>query len=160
MYIKIFAGLCLLGLSQLSLAQSPDDIIGRWQAIDEKTGEPTTQIDIKKEVNGTYSGTIKVPTPRVGYEQPTHCVNCPSPYTNQPIVGLKLMTNLKYDDGLNYKNGSIIDPFIGKVYRLSARLKPNGQRLTLRGYIGVSALGRSQTWVRVNQTTDKTSLDN
>lgn len=160
MYRKIFAGLCLLGLSHLSFAQSSDDIIGRWQAIDEKTGEPTTQIDISREADGTYSGTIKVPTPRVGYAQPTHCVNCPPPYTNQPIVGLKLMKNLKYDKGLQYKDGSIIDPFIGKVYRLSARLKQNGQRLTLRGYIGISALGRSQTWVRVDPNTSKINIAN
>ncbi len=42
----------------------------------------------------------------------------------------------------------MIDPLAGKIYDAKVRLAANGKRLTLRGYIGVSALGRSQTWIR------------
>jgi len=41
-----------------------------------------------------------------------------------------------------------IDPLSGKIYDTKVRLNASGKRLTLRGYMGVSALGRSQTWIR------------
>ena len=37
----------------------------------------------------------------------------------------------------------------GKIYNLKAKLSTNGNRLNLRGYVGVSTIGRSQTWLRV-----------
>jgi uncharacterized protein (DUF2147 family) len=42
----------------------------------------------------------------------------------------------------------ILDPLSGKVYRAKARLSPDGRRLSMRGYVGVSMLGRSQSWFR------------
>ncbi len=40
-------------------------------------------------------------------------------------------------------------PFSGKLYSLKGKISPNGKKLFLRGYLGVSAVGRSQTWLRV-----------
>jgi uncharacterized protein (DUF2147 family) len=51
-------------------------------------------------------------------------------------------------DGDEYVGGEILDPDNGKVYRSKVRLIDDGKKLSVRGYIGVPALGRSQTWVR------------
>jgi len=75
-------------------------------------------------------------------------VDCPAPYTNKPILGLDVMTGLKHGEGLNYVNGRILDPNTGKVYSMKAKLSSNGKRLHLRGYVGVSVLGRNQIWIR------------
>jgi uncharacterized protein (DUF2147 family) len=50
-------------------------------------------------------------------------------------------------DGDEYVDGQILDPDNGKVYRCKVRLA-GGKKLSVRGYIGVPMLGRSQTWVR------------
>ena len=48
----------------------------------------------------------------------------------------------------NFSGGKIIDPLSGNIYSTKAKLSSNGKRLTMRGYVGVSALGRSQTWIK------------
>lgn len=52
-------------------------------------------------------------------------------------------------DPNNYIGGEVLDPRGGKIYHGKARLNASGNRLTLRGYIGISMIGRSQTWIRM-----------
>ena len=59
------------------------------------------------------------------------------------------ITGLKTENNINYTHGKIIDPVSGKLYSLKGKISPNGKKLFLRGYLGVSAVGRSQTWLRV-----------
>ncbi|MEG0483506.1 MAG: DUF2147 domain-containing protein [Acinetobacter sp.] len=142
---KILTAIVMLSLSQLSFAE---DISGLWQSIDDQTGAPKGIVRISKEPNGTYSGTITKVTPRIGYKPKEFCVNCPAPYTNKPIIGLNVIHSLQYKDGGKYEGGKILDPNSGKIYSLKAKLSSNGKKLVLRGYIGIAALGRSQTWIR------------
>ena len=50
----------------------------------------------------------------------------------------------------NYKDAQVLDPLSGKIYKGKVKVSEDGRRLTMRGYVGISALGRSQTWVREN----------
>lgn len=125
------------------------DLTGTWQQIDDKTGSPKALIEIRQDSNGTYAGKIVKVTPRPGYTPQKTCNKCPAPYTNQPILGMDVLTGLKQvGDSVNYEKGRVIDPLTGKIYDAKVRLSSNGKRLTLRGYVGVSALGRSKTWIR------------
>lgn len=125
------------------------DLTGTWQQIDDKTGSPKAVIEIRQNDNGTFAGKIIKVTPRPGYTPQKTCNKCPAPYTNQPILGMDVLTGLKHVEGTNnYEKGRVIDPLAGKIYDARVRLNANGKRLTLRGYVGVSALGRSQTWIR------------
>lgn len=125
------------------------DLTGTWQQINDKTGSPKALIEIRQDSNGTYAGKIVKVTPRPGYTPQKTCNKCPAPYTNQPILGMDVLTGLKQvGDSVNYEKGRVIDPLTGKIYDAKVRLSSNGKRLTLRGYVGVSALGRSQTWIR------------
>lgn len=142
---QLFGALILSVMSSLSFAE---DITGMWQSIDDKTGAPKALVEIRKEANGAYVGKIVKITPRAGYTPKETCVDCPAPYTNKPILGLDVMTGLKQGEGLNYVNGRILDPNSGKVYSMKAKLSSNGKRLHLRGYVGVSVLGRNQIWIR------------
>ena len=136
---------CITLISSFSFAE---DIIGLWQSIDDKTGAPKALVEIRKEADNTYAGKVVKLTPRAGYTPKETCVDCPPPYTNKPIIGLDVVTGLKSTDGLNYTSGRILDPNTGKLYSLKAKLSSNGKRLHLRGYLGVSALGRNQIWIR------------
>lgn len=142
---KVIVAAALWGFGGLVYAQ---DISGIWQNIDDKTGSPKGIIEIRKEANGTFTGKITKITPRPGYVPRTHCIDCPPPYTNKPILGMDILTGLQHSKDLDYVNGHIIDPLSGKVYSTKAKLSPNGKRLQLRGYVGVSALGRTQIWIR------------
>jgi len=143
--LQFLSAILLSSFSSLALAS---DLIGSWQNIDDKTGSPKALLEIRKASNGAYIAKIVKITPRAGYTPKDTCTNCPAPYTNKPILGLDVLTGLKETSEANFEHGKILDPLSGKVYSTKAKLSPNGKRLTLRGYVGVSALGRSQTWIR------------
>lgn len=143
--LSIFTGLVIA--STAALAQ---DISGTWQQIDDKTGSPKAVIEIRKESNNTFTGKITKITPRPGYTPRERCNNCPAPYTNQPILGMEILKGLKQVEGTNnYEKGRVIDPLSGKFYDAKMKLSTTGKRLSLRAYLGVSALGRNQTWLRI-----------
>ena len=96
------------------------DITGTWQSIDDKTGSPKALIEITKAENGTFTGKIIKVTPRPGYTPKTMCVNCPAPYTNQPILGMDILKGLKHTGGTNFSGGKIIDPLNGNIYSTKA----------------------------------------
>lgn len=139
-----------LTLSMLCGGAFAQDLTGTWQQIDDKSGSPKAIIEIRKESNNTYTGKIVKITPRPGYTPKETCVNCPTPYTNKPILGMDVLKNLRQTDEEDFTGGKIIDPLTGKIYSMKAKLSSNGNRLSLRGYVGISALGRSQTWIREN----------
>ena len=132
----------------ISLGSMAKDITGIWKNIDDKTGSSKAVLEIRKESNGTYTGKIIKVTPRPGYTPKETCIDCPAPYTNKPILGMDVLKNLKQNNAEDFTGGRIIDPLTGKIYSMKAKLSSNGNRLLLRGYVGVSALGRSQTWIR------------
>lgn len=142
--IKFFAGAAML----LSSPTWADDLVGTWQQIDDKTGSPKALIEISKTDNGTYSGKIVKVTPRVGYTPQEKCIKCPPPYKDQPILGLEVFTGLKEIKENVYANGKVLDPLSGSIYNMKGKLAINKKRLHLRGYIGISAIGRTQIWIR------------
>ena len=147
---KIISFSFFTGLVIASTAALAQDISGTWQQIDDKTGSPKAVIEIRKESNNTFTGKIVKITPRPGYTPRERCNNCPAPYTNQPILGMEILKGLKQVEGsTSYEKGRVIDPLSGKFYDAKMKLNASGKRLSLRAYLGVSALGRNQTWLRI-----------
>lgn len=128
-------------------ADSPE---GNWRTIDDRSGFAKALVRIVKEADGTYSGTITKTIPRPDYTPQEFCHNCPAPYTGQKIVGLKILSGLQVDPNNPNQliNGKVLDPLSGKLYNCKAKLSNEGRRLSIRGYIGVSMLGRTQVWLR------------
>jgi uncharacterized protein (DUF2147 family) len=122
-------------------AQSP---IGVWKTIDDKTGKPRAMVRIYVQ-DGKYFGKIEQSfTP--GAETRV-CSECTDERKNQPIIGLLIIRNVTLRDG-EYGGGDILDPDNGSVYRCKFHLENGGTVLVVRGFIGFSLLGRSQTWHR------------
>lgn len=135
----IGALLLLLLLAAPAFAQN--SIVGTWRTIDDETGEPRSLVRITEQ-NGTVVGHIVrlLPEGRV-------CEDCAPQFDGRDLRGVQVISGLRRD-GSEWSGGRITDPKNGRTYRLKARLDgPN--RLRLRGFIGVSALGRTQTWERV-----------
>lgn len=134
----------LLGLS--ALANAADPLNGTvWKTIDDETKQPKAIVKFTEQKNGTLSASIQsVLTP--GEENA--CTKCEGSYHNKSLKGLTIVKGLKNTGGTSYDSGSILDPKSGKTYKLKGNLTDGGKKLELRGYIGVSALGRNQTWIR------------
>lgn len=121
--------------------------VGIWQTVDDHTGQPKALVQIvEDDGDGTLSG--KVVKGLGANDQPgRRCTACTDARQDQPILGMTIIDGMrKTDDG--WDGGHILDPETGKVYRCRMHLEDGGQKLVVRGYIGVSLLGRSQTWNR------------
>lgn len=66
---------------------------------------------------------------------------------NRDLPGLVLLTNFVFEDGV-WTDGKIYDPKSGKTY--SCHIKFKGEKLEIRGYMGISLFGRTTIWTRTN----------
>ncbi len=134
----------MLALTWPAMAQNMMSPVGRWRTVDDKTGQDSGIVRLF-ESNGALYGTIeKIFDPvKAAYT----CIKCEDDRKNKPLIGLDFMRGLKRD-GEVWDNGTILDPNTGSIYRSSARVTEGGKKLVVRGYLGISLLGRSQTWVR------------
>jgi uncharacterized protein (DUF2147 family) len=127
------------------LAQGADDILGVW-----KTGEGNGHVEIYK--NGDkYQGKIvwlKEPTdPKTGNARTD--VNHPDKANHtRPLMGLVNLWGFSHKGANNYEEGRIYDPKNGKTYKCVMTLKDRNN-LDVRGYIGISMIGRTDKWTRV-----------
>jgi len=142
-----FAGCLVLVTWSLFTQAAPfDSLEGLWKTADDGTGTPSALIRII-ETNGEYQGTIEKILIR-GEDENTICEKCEGPRHNQPVLGLAIITGMK-KQGDEYVGGEILDPGNGKVYRCKMTLEDGGTKIQVRGFIGVSLFGRTQTWIRI-----------
>lgn len=120
--------------------------VGLWKNIDDASGKPRALIRIA-ESNGTLQGKIEKVFPGPSEDWNPKCEKCEGALKNVPVIGLVILSGLK-KDGAEYTGGKILDPDNGKVYSSKIQLTDGGKKLNVRGYIGVSLLGRSQIWHR------------
>ena len=120
--------------------------VGLWKNIDDVSGKPKALIRIT-ESNGELQGRIEKLFRPADQDQNPKCDKCEDARKDQPIIGMVFMSGLK-KDGDEYAGGEILDPDNGKVYKSKMHLTDAGKKLSVRGYIGIPMLGRSQVWVR------------
>jgi len=75
------------------------------------------------------------------------CVKCSDSRKDQKIIGMVILRELKRE-GTQYVGGEILDPEDGSTWRVKMILSPDGKKLDVRGFIGISLFGRTQTWIR------------
>jgi uncharacterized protein (DUF2147 family) len=137
----------LLCLSALALRAAPADSAatpaGRWRTFDDKTGKAKAIILLYEE-KGLLFGRVET---LVDPDAVKICDKCSDERKGQPVTGMVVVRRMK-KDGDEYTGGDIVDPKNGSVYRCKMRLIDQGRKLSVRGYLGFSLFGRSQTWIR------------
>jgi uncharacterized protein (DUF2147 family) len=114
-------------------------------SISDVDGKPTAVVEIR-EVNNELSGVVRELLV-VADPQDSICGKCPGERKGQRIVGMEIVRHM-HADGDHWSGGEILDPETGKTYRATMKLVDGGQKLVVRGYIGLPLFGRSQTWTR------------
>ena len=148
MHVKISTSLvlavALLAAPFAVLAQQTP--VGTWTTIDDATQKPKSVVEIYEAPDGSLAGKVlqvlesdKGPHPK--------CSTCEGDRKNQPIEGMVILWGVART-GKEWKGGKILDPATGKVYSVKMTLADNGQALEVRGFIGFSLLGKTQTWQR------------
>ena len=127
--------------TQLSYCQN---IIGKWKTIDDNTGKEKSIVEIYEKA-GKYFG--KITQLYDVASQNKKCDKCEGENKNKPIIGLVIIKNM-IKDGVVFSGGTITDPSNGKVYSCKFENIKN-DKITVRGFIGFSLFGRSQTWIRL-----------
>ena len=144
----IFSGVfpILMLLSQSVLGQTATPA-GLWKTIDDDTGTERSYVRIV-EINGEFRGAVEKIFDRPD-DHPDHlCDKCKGDRKDKPVVGMTILWGLK-DAGRVWKGGEILDPDNGKIYRCKMTLSEDGNELNVRGFIGFSLFGRTQTWHRL-----------
>ena len=95
-----------------------------------------------------YKGAIAKMFMKPGEDPNPICTHCTGDQKNQPSLGLVIIKGMQRN-GLVYEHGSILDPRDGQVYQAKMTLSPDGQQLTVRGYLGFELLGQNQMWKRL-----------
>jgi uncharacterized protein (DUF2147 family) len=118
-------------------------VTGTWVSIDDETGVEKSEITLYESEGKLYGKVKRLLLPE---DQGKLCVNCKGAEKNKPIEGLVIVKGLS-KDGETWTDGKIMDPANGKNYDCTISLE-NSNTLKVRGYLGFSFLGRTQTWKR------------
>lgn len=135
----------LLILFICSFAAKAQNVTGKWKTIDDETGEARSIVEIYEQDGKVYGKIVEI---LLKNKKEATCVDCPGEDKGKPIKGLEIIKGLEKDDD-EWADGKILDPTTGKLYKCYIALE-NPDKLKVRGYIGISLLGRTQYWTRVN----------
>jgi uncharacterized protein (DUF2147 family) len=141
--------LALIALSFVATARAQElspklqNAVGLWQVLS-SDGKPSGKVETYLQDGKLFGRVIEV---RPGRTPKDICDKCSGEYKNKPIVGMVIMRNF-HPGGDDWVDGTVIDPENGKEYKgkIWAASKDN---LRMRGYVGISLLGRTESWVRI-----------
>ena len=120
--------------------------VGRWNTVDDKTGEIKSEIQIIDNA-GVRTGAV-TKLLRKDAKQDDVCDKCSDDRKDKLILGLQIIRGAKKAEGKDvWEEGKILDPGNGRNYSLRLTPADGGKKLEVRGSIG--PFGRTQTWVRV-----------
>jgi uncharacterized protein (DUF2147 family) len=144
---KIFALILTFFALNAWAATSP---VGTWKTVDDVSGRVRSIVKITESGDHTLMGRILQTFPLPGVKPLKVCSACSGSLHDQPIIGMVILTGLHEGKDNEWTGGEITDPTNGKTYHCTLKPNEDGSKLDVRGYIGFSLFGRTQTWLRAN----------
>lgn len=141
--LAVLASVAMIMTNATATENSP---LGRWRTIDDETGAQSGLVEIT-QIGNELTGRIVKIIPRAGDPADPVCKKCDGPEKNQRVLGMTILKGFKRD-GDEWDGGTILDPRSGNVYSSELRLDDAGNKLFVRGYIGISLIGRTTIWQR------------
>ena len=134
----------LLGLtSAYGQAETKQAFEGVWVSVDDVSNQRKSEISLYVEGGKLYGQIARL---LLEEDKGKQCVACKGDLKNKSIEGLTIIEGLEWD-GTAWTGGKILDPANGKQYSCTLTLEDD-QTLKVRGYLGISLLGRTQTWYK------------
>ncbi len=145
--MRLVLAFLMMFFAAMAAAADRTSPVGLWKTIDDKTQQPRSLVRII-EASGTLEGRIEQLLNRQPDDDPEGlCRACKGDRKDRPVLGMKILWGL-VKDGDTWEKGEILDPKNGKTYSCKVRVSPDGSKMEVRGFIGLSLIGRSQTWLR------------
>ncbi len=141
--LVVFFALTLV--SGLAAAQRTTPV-GKWKTIDDSSKKAKAIVEIW-EHKGKLYGKITKLFRGPNEDQNPKCDKCKGDKKDKPVIGMVILEGLSLK-GDEWSGGSILDPDNGKTYKCYIKLEKD--KLKVRGFIGFSALGRTQYWLPAN----------
>jgi uncharacterized protein (DUF2147 family) len=139
--MKLILSIVIFFIFQVSFSQT---IFGKWKTVDDETGMENGIVEIYEKAGKVYGRIIEILEKEKKHFK---CEMCEGEDKNKPVLGLVIIKGLK-KKGDFYEGGKVTDPKNGKSYHCKMTLEGK-DKLIVRGYIGISLFGRSQTWFRI-----------
>lgn len=146
---KLVMAACITLWATTAFASTSETIFGTWV-----TEEGKAKVEIF-QCNEKVCGKLiwlKEPLYTIAKEGPVgqHKLDDNNPNAalkSRPRVGLQFLEGLAKTGDNEWGNGTVYDVENGKTYKCKIKM-PNPNRLDVRGFIGISLIGRSTTWTR------------
>ncbi len=143
--IRMVLALGLLMFTQTGFAQTQKTaIVGTWL-----NEEKVAKIEIYQQGEKFFGKIVWLKEPNENGRPKTDHHNPDKAKHKTPILGLLILKDFEFAGKSTWENGTIYDPKDGKTYSCYLTLQPD-KKLKVRGYVGVSLLGRTTIWTRVN----------